>query len=180
MADTAPPMLWFVASIPPQTLIGIHSRFPIAQASQCCLLPSADTPSWNSRWGANRRASSVQLNLIELNSAEHVFSESESHSVVSNSLRPHGLYSPWNSPGQNTGVGSLSLLQGIIPTQGLNPGLPHCRRILYQLIHKGSQSILARVAYPFSSGSSWPRNWTPALQVDSLPIELWGEPIKQK
>ena len=50
-------------------------------------------------------------------------------------LRPHGLHSPWNSPGQNTGVGSLSLLQGIFPTQGLNPGLPHCRQILYQLSH---------------------------------------------
>ena len=62
----------------------------------------------------------------------------ESHSVVSDSLRPHGLYSPRNSPGQNTGVGSLSLLQGIFPAQGLNPGLPHCRRILYQLSHKGS------------------------------------------
>ena len=49
-------------------------------------------------------------------------SENESHSVVSNSLGPHGLYSPWNFPGQNTGVGSLSLLQGIFPTQGLNPG----------------------------------------------------------
>ena len=46
--------------------------------------------------------------------------------------------SPWNSPGQNTGVGSLSLLQGIFPTQGLNAGLPHCRWILYQLSHKGS------------------------------------------
>jgi len=43
------------------------------------------------------------------------------------SLQPHGLYSPWNSPGQNTGVGSLSLLQGIVPTQGSNLGLPHCR-----------------------------------------------------
>ena len=43
--------------------------------------------------------------------------------------------SPWNSPGQNTGVGSLSLLQGIFPTQGLNSGLPHCRQILYQLSH---------------------------------------------
>ena len=42
---------------------------------------------------------------------------------------PHGLYRPWNSPGQNTGVGSVSLLQGIFPTQGSNPGLPHCRRI---------------------------------------------------
>ena len=46
--------------------------------------------------------------------------------------------SSWNSPGQNTGVGSLSLLQGIIPTQGLNSGLPHCRRILYQLSYQGS------------------------------------------
>ena len=64
--------------------------------------------------------------------------ESESRSVVSDSLRPHGLYSPWNSPGQNTRVGSLSLLQGIFPTQGLNPGLLHCMRILYQLSHKGS------------------------------------------
>ena len=65
-------------------------------------------------------------------------SESESHSVVSDSLRPHVLYSPWNSPGQNTGVGSLSLLQGIFPTQGSNPGLPHCRWILYQLSHQGN------------------------------------------
>ena len=48
--------------------------------------------------------------------------ESESRSVVSDSLQPHGLYSPWNSPGQNPRVGSLSLLQGIFPTQGLNPG----------------------------------------------------------
>ena len=62
--------------------------------------------------------------------------KSESHSVVSDSLWPHGLYSPWNSPGQNTGVGNLSLLQGIFPTQGSNPGFPHCRWILYQLSHK--------------------------------------------
>ena len=67
--------------------------------------------------------------------------ESESRSVVSHSLHPHGLYSPWNSPGQNTGVGSLSLLQRIFTTQGSNPGLPHCRWILYQLSHKGSWKI---------------------------------------
>ena len=48
------------------------------------------------------------------------YSESESHSVVSDSLQPHGLYSPWNSPGQNTGVGRLPLPQGIFPTQGSN------------------------------------------------------------
>ena len=61
---------------------------------------------------------------------------SESCPVVSDSLRPHGLYSPWNSPGQNTGVGSLSLLQGIFPAQGSNTGLPHCRQVLYQLSHR--------------------------------------------
>ena len=62
----------------------------------------------------------------------------ESCSVVSDSLQLHGLYSPWDSPGQNTGVGSLSLLLGIFRTQGSNPGLPHCRQILYKLSHKGS------------------------------------------
>ena len=41
------------------------------------------------------------------------------------------IYSPWNSPGQNTGVGSLSLLQGIFPTQESNSGLLYCRQILY-------------------------------------------------
>ena len=65
-------------------------------------------------------------------------SESETHSVVSNSFRPHGLYSSWNHPGQNTRVGSLALLQGIFPTQGSNPGLLHCVWILYQLSHRGS------------------------------------------
>jgi len=63
---------------------------------------------------------------------------SESRLTVSDSLGPHRLYSPWNSLCQNTGVGSHSLLQGISPTQGLNPGLPHCRQILYKLSHKGS------------------------------------------
>ena len=86
--------------------------------------------------------------------------EIESHSVMSHSLRPHGLYCPWNFPGQNTGVGSLSLLQGIFPTQGSNLGLPHCRPILYQLNHKRSPRILEWVAYPFSRGSSQPRNRT--------------------
>ena len=172
---------------------------------------------------------------------------------MSDSLWPHELYSPWNSPGQNTRVGSLSILQGIFltqglnlwllclldcwqilhplshqwgfnwsifvfkysqwpmilsdrifwwkvkvkvtqscptlcdpmnytvheilqarilewvslflfhgmfPNQGLNPGLPHCRWILYQPRHKGSPRILEWVAYPFSSGFSQLRNWT--------------------
>ena len=90
------------------------------------------------------------------------------------SLQPHGLYSPWNSPDQNTGVGSLSLLQGIFPTPGSNPGLPHGRQILYQLTCQGSPRTLEQVAYPFSRGSSGPRNQTgsPALQADSLRTEL--------
>ena len=57
-------------------------------------------------------------------------------------------------------MGSLSLLQGIFPTQGSNPGLPHCMWILYQLSHKGSPRILNWAAYPFSRGSSQPRNRT--------------------
>ena len=66
----------------------------------------------------------------------------ESRSVVSDSLQPHGLYSPWNSSGQNTGVGSLSLLQGIFPTQGSNPGLLHFRQILYHLSHRKNNRFL--------------------------------------
>ena len=101
-------------------------------------------------------------------------SESESHSVVSDSLRPHGLYSPWNSPGQNTGVGSHSLLQGIFSTQGLNWGVLHCRQILYQLSHKGSPKILEWVAHPFSSRSSQPRNWTRVFCIAGRFFTNWA------
>ena len=78
-------------------------------------------------------------------------------------LRPHGLSPPGSSlhgdsPGRNTGVGCHALLQGIFPTQGSNPDLPHCRRILYQLSHQGRPRILEWVTYPFSRGSSRPRN----------------------
>ena len=62
---------------------------------------------------------------------------SENCSVVSDSLQSHELYSPWDFPSQNTGVGSRALLQGIFPTQGLSPGLPHCRWILYQQSQQG-------------------------------------------
>ena len=60
------------------------------------------------------------------------FPESESHLVVSDSLQPHGLYSPWHSPGQNSGLCSLSFLQWIFPTHGSNLGLWRDRRIRYQ------------------------------------------------
>ena len=83
-------------------------------------------------------------NGMDLTEAEDIkkrwqeYTESESLSVMSDSLGPHGLHSQWDSPGQNTGVCGLSLLQEIFSTQGSNPGLPHCRQILYQLSHKGS------------------------------------------
>ena len=75
-------------------------------------------------------------------------SESENCSVVSDSLQPHELYSPWNSVGQNTGMGSLSLLQGIFPTQGSNQGSLHYRWVLYQLSYWGSPKY-----------SKWSQSW---------------------
>ena len=65
-----------------------------------------------------------------------------------------------DSPGKNTGMGRHSLFQGIIPKQGSNPGLLHCRLILYHLSHQGSPRILECIAYPFPRGSSWCSNWT--------------------
>ena len=99
---------------------------------------------------------------------------SASPSVVSNSLQLRGLYRPWNSPGQNTGVGNFSLLQGLFPTQGSNPGLLHCRRILYQVSHKGSPRILEWVAYPFSSRSPPPRNQTRVSCIAGRFINNWA------
>ena len=74
-------------------------------------------------------------------------------------------YTVHGSPGQNTEVDSCSLLQGIFPTQGSNPGLPCCRWILYQLSYQGSPRIL-----------EWVEPGSPALQADSLPAELYGKP----
>ena len=72
------------------------------------------------------------------------------------------MYSPWNSPGQNTGTGSPSLLQGVFPMT------------LYQLSHKESLRILEWVPYPFSSGSSWPRNWTRVSCIASRFFTNWA------
>ena len=107
-----------------------------------------------------------------INDDKHFFTmESESHSVVSNSLQPYELQSPWNSLGQNTGVGSPSLLQGIFPTQESNRDLLHCRQIFYQLSCQGSPQngrgtiILSIRHYPKVFGftcntvGSHPQNW---------------------
>ena len=100
-----------------------------------------------------------------------------SRSVVSDSSQTHGLYSPWNSPGQNTGVGSLSLLQGIFPTQRQNPVLPHCKWIWipYQLSHQGNPSHQGSIMLIcFSSTASNPSPSFAAAAAKSL--QLWSTP----
>ena len=96
--------------------------------------------------------------------------ESETCSVVSYSLQPHGLYSPWNCPSQNTGVGSHSLLQAIFPTQGSNPGLLHHRRILYQLSHQGNPKL----ACAFTKKKSMHCCWLFSHPVISDSLRLHG------
>ena len=74
--------------------------------------------------------------------------------------QPTRLLCPWDASGKNTGMGWHALLQGIFPTQGSNPGFPHCRKILHCLSHQASPRILEWVDYPFSRGPSWPTNQT--------------------
>ena len=78
---------------------------------------------------------------------------------MSDSLRSHGQYSPWNSLGKNTGVGSLSLLQGIFPNQVLNPGLLHCRGILYQLSHREVYIMKPPLKKKKTKIQSWESFW---------------------
>ena len=99
----------------------------------------------------------IIFTISEIKTEIFIFIESESHSVMLDSLQPHGLYSQWNFPHQNTGGGSLSLFQGIFPSKGLNPGLQHCRWILYQLNYQGSnikiiiiKSVYSNINFMFS------------------------------
>ena len=114
--------------------MGLQSWTPLSNQTELICIPKYNSLSLSV---------SVSVSLcLSLSLSIYIYeSESESDSALSDSLWSHGLYSPWNSPGQNTRVGSLSLLQGFFPTQELNPGLLHCRQILYQLSHKGSPCI---------------------------------------
>ena len=118
----------------------LHTNF----SRKCLLFPCMAKKFTDKSWTIHHSEKCGEKNQISIDKwiikVMYSYSESESEicSVLSDSLRPHGIYSPWNSPGQNTGVGSFSLLQGIFPTQGLNSGLSHCRWILYQLRNKGS------------------------------------------
>ena len=129
------------------------------------------------RWGVRRLG-------CDPSSQGCTTAKSESHSVVPDSLQPHGLHSPWNSPGQNTGAGSLSLLQGISPTHGLKPRSPTlqadslptepsdqirsvaqscptlCNPMDYTVHGILQARILEWVAFLFSKVSSQPRDQT--------------------
>ena len=113
-----------------------------------------------------------------------------SRSVMSNSLQslaspsdpkdcspPHSSVHG-DSPGKNIGMGCHALLQRIFPTQESNPGVLHCRWILYSLSHQGSTRILEWVAYPFSRETSQPRNQTATWEtwVRSLG---WEDPLEE-
>ena len=101
--------------------------------------------------------------------------KSESRSVVSDSLQLCGVYSPWNSPDQNTGVGSLSLLQGIFLTHKSNWGLLHYRRILYQLSYGEGGGYVKCLAHTVSFETHtvfWPR-WILPSFVQNLPTAKW-------
>ena len=85
---------------------------------------------------------------------------------------PPGSSVHGDSPGKNTAVGCPAFLQGIFPTQGLSPGLPHCRWILYRQSHQGSPRILKWVACPFSRGTSLPRNQTGVKNLGQILYQL--------
>ena len=90
---------------------------------------------------------------------------------------PPGSFVHGDFPGKNTRVDCHALLQGIFPTQGSNPDLPHCRRILYHLIYQRNTRILERVTYPFSRGTSLPRDRTRVSCIAGRFFELPGKPI---
>ena len=100
--------------------------------------------------------------------------ESESRSVVSDSLLPRGLSCSWNSPGQNTGVGSLFPSPGDLRNPGIEPRSPTLQADSLQAEPQGSPRILEWVAYPFSSRSSWPRNWTEVSCIASRDLTNWA------
>ena len=112
-----------------------------------------------------------QASLVAKLGKESTCNVGDLSSVPSDSLRPHGLYSPWNSPGHNTGVGSLSLLQGIFQTQGSNPGLSPCRQTLYcrQILY--NSKVYQKVQY----------SKVPNLKEDGLAtphgLEILSQPL---
>ena len=120
-----------------------------------------------------------------------------SHSVMSDSLWPHGLFSSsvrWDSPGTNTGVGCYFLLQGIFLTQESNPGLLHCRQLLYQLSKIGASTKKERhfptsllFAQMHEGQSTWEghvlhvsREATSSISTTQSPLNRWSGPKSRR
>ena len=177
------PALWdpIDYSLPGSSAQGILQ----ARILEWVAMPSSRESSWLRVWSPTLEPRSSRL-LCLLRWQEGLGSpfgenesESESHSVVSNSLEPHELYSPWNSLGQNTGVGSLSLLQGDLPNSGIKPrspafqmdSLPAEPQVKPKNTGVGSLSLLQQIFATQESEQGYP-----ALQVVSLPTELSGNP----
>ena len=154
--------VWYNAVNRNWTAANLFPKFVNVVEMAAPLLKNSRVLSGNQYWRAKIRASTpvIQTSLFQ-------------HWSEVNSLSCVRLFVTQNSPGQNTGVGSLSLLQGIFPIQGLNPGLPHCRQILHKMSHKRSPRILKWVAYLFSSGPSWPRNWTGVCCIAGRLFTSW-------
>ena len=134
------------------------------------------------------------MDFNQPDSSVHI--KKEKCSAVSDSLRPHGLQltgllCPWDFPGKSTGVGCHFLLQGIFPTQGSNPGLLHCRQILYHLSHQGNPSVHSRwqrtletpfqlnpiIINKFRDGSIWVK-WILILRVYNS--FGWGKNLRRQ
>ena len=133
---------------------------------------------WMKSWNCWEKWENIQINIVSITFHSHTIQAvlpmvnrnlccvlclvAQSCLILCDPMdcSPPGSSIHGDSPGRNTGVCCHAFLQGIFPTKGSNPGLPHCKRVLYHLSHQGSPRILEWVAYPFSSGSSQARNWT--------------------
>ena len=144
---TAPPLLqmpWHI-SLPENVRESNVYNFALTLPSLTCseLILFSCLVSWNVdmlKTSLDPRMRTMPKGMVESQSKKEHEVKKWSCSVVSDSLRPHGLklirrLHPWYSPGKNTGVGCHFLLQEIFPTQRLNPGLPHCMQMLYHLSH---------------------------------------------
>ena len=139
-----------------------HLYFWLWRNSECSTPKDASLAYWLFWVEVTWKIANIGKTLILLLFLKKWKWKSLSHVQI---LWPHGLYSSWNSVG-HTGVGNLSLLQGVFPAQGSNPGLPYCRRVLYQLSHreallKGDKILIWKMS---SLGTSlvvqWLRLWT--------------------
>ena len=128
--------------------------------SKCSLLLHSSSPRRRTTCQAGHRE--VPAKEMQTGGPSSLCLVTQSHPTLCNAMdcSPPDSSVRGDSPGKKTGVNYHALFQGIFPTQGSNPGLPHCRQILYCLSHQGSPRILEWVAYPLSRGSSLPKNQT--------------------